>query len=170
MGIPLIRVQNDGDWRIVNRVGRFSMPKEVGKTPEEVMANRHGINMVKEAQDQMVDGLAKQGYVLVSEGLRMTGQGPGTFQLLGPYDHLEFSTSTDPDGGQNMPDPRNQDAYRSWEIKQKALAAKKADDKIASLQQEYDWILRAVFKRKSAISFRSHIPYQWEFKNLAGKK
>jgi hypothetical protein len=161
----LIRIQSDDGWMTVIRQGRFDAPAEVGSTPAELLGNKHGRQLVEEMQRKMVDGLAAKGQFLVEGGLRAARQGTDTFQLMGPYPHKEFSTNDTPDRVPGAVDAHADPArFADWELEDKERRARDLSDDAGDQTGKRDWVIRAVFKKRTPLTFHRHVPEMHEFR------
>lgn len=130
---PLILVTVDRDDVIVRRIGRFSVTKDQAKSRKWMVA------AIAAAQEDFIKGIE-------SKGFRYTGK---PFVLDGPFHHMEFDTSTEPDDGPDgMPDPtpQNLDALLAWSERDRRRVARKEQ----AHESLVDYTLTTEFAIKSA--------------------
>jgi hypothetical protein len=134
--MSLFLVQDDAQWIVSQKTGRFSMETDAALSEPHLTAS------VSEMQERMIEGLAKVGWQYLDGGEK-------GFLLRGPLPHVEISDDVSADPGLTPPDPRDTDKFARWERAEKARVAKKRGE----IVDRVDFILEARFKRKLAPSF-----------------
>jgi hypothetical protein len=138
----LFYVQNDREWMLVRRRGRFSVPRDCVHSPAHLEA------AIREAQERMIAGLKK------THGLEYVDHG---FDLRGPLPHLSFSEDTDPDPGPAaMPDPRDVEAWERWERAERARLARLAGEAVEMVDFELVASFRAPVPTQFHVAARGH--------------
>jgi len=138
----LFLVQNDREWVLVRRRGRFSLPRDCAASPAHLEA------AVRDAQERMIAGLKK------THGLEYLDEG---FELRGPLPHIVFSEDTDPDPGPDAwPDPRDVEAWQRWERAERARRARQAGEAVEMVDFELVATFRAPVPREFHVVARDH--------------
>lgn len=143
---PLFYVQNDAEYLLIRRRGRFAIERACAESPAHRMA------AVKRAMGRMLRSLALRGFEYVNDG---------RVEVRGPMPHIEYSedVSTDP-GPLAAPPLLDLAAHERWERAEKARLARGGDgdggqSRVSDL---VDFRIVATFRKRAQRTYRRILP------------